>query len=93
MLGFGLGPLAIWAMYLVVVVGAIIAACRRPEVGLYILAPFLPNATLRDKLHSFPLGSQAIDLLLLGILVGLILRGDPVLPRNRLVRRSSRFGS
>lgn len=83
MLGLGLGPIAIWIFYLAILGGAIFAACRRPEIGLYILAPLLPNETLRAKLHSLPLGDQAIDLILLGILIGLVLRGEAVLPRSR----------
>lgn len=56
----------------------------RPNVALYILVFILPMQTGRYKLHEFPLGSQVIDLLLLGTILGLAIKGQSVIPKTSL---------
>lgn len=83
MLGLGLGPVALWLLYLVILTAAVVA-CKRPEIGLYVLIPLLPNQTVRYKLQDLPLGPQIIDLVLIGMLIGIFLQGKSVLSRNPL---------
>ncbi|HLI34581.1 MAG TPA: O-antigen ligase family protein [Terriglobia bacterium] len=55
-------------------IGAFLASVFwRPSVGLYLLAFTLPMQTTRYKLHGFPLGDQFIDILVLGVTLGLLI--------------------
>src|SRR5437588_7318347 len=56
----------------------------RPEAGLYYLIPLLPLQTLRFKLHDFPLGSHWIDLILVGVLIGVLRKRDSVFTKTSL---------
>jgi putative inorganic carbon (HCO3(-)) transporter len=56
----------------------------RAEIGLYYIVPLLPLQTLRYKLHEFPLGSKWIDLLLLGVAIGLLRQGDSIFTKTPL---------
>lgn len=60
----------------------------RPEIGLYILAFALPMQTGRYKLQPFLLGSQFVDILILGVVLGLLFKGRSViqrLPSNQIL--------
>ena len=60
----------------------------RPQVGLYILAFALPMQTGRYKLQPFLLGSQFVDILILGVVLGLLFKGRSViqrLPSNQIL--------
>ncbi len=54
----------------------------RPSIGLYLLAFALPLQTGRYKLHTFFLGSQFLDILLLGAILGLIVKGKSIIPKS-----------
>src|ERR1700730_4549189 len=56
----------------------------RAEIGLYYIVPLLPLQTLRYKLHEFPLGHQWIDLLMLGVVIGLLRQGDSIFTKTPL---------
>lgn len=62
---------------LIIYLGAIAAflgsVLWRPQIGLYFIVPLLPMQTARYWLHDFPLGEKLIDVILLGILVGLFI--------------------
>lgn len=62
---------------LIIYIGAIIAFLLsiiwKPQIGLYFLVPLLPMQTVRFWLHGLPLGEKLVDILLLGILIGLLL--------------------
>jgi len=66
----GLGPLI---MYVGAIVALVLSIVWRPQIGLYYLVPLLPMQTARDWLHAFPLGEKLVDILLLGVLIGLFL--------------------
>jgi len=66
----GLGPLI---MYVGAIVALVLSIVWRPQIGLYYLVPLLPMQTARDWLHAFPLGEKLVDILLLGVLIGLLL--------------------
>jgi len=82
---FGAEGLLPWALYLAMWVGFAASVIWRPSVGLFILAFSLPMQTGRYKIHDFFLGSQFVDILLLGAILGLIFKGDGIslkLPLN-----------
>jgi putative inorganic carbon (HCO3(-)) transporter len=62
------------------------SAFWRPEIGIYYIVPLLPLQTLRYKIHAFPLGAQWIDLMLLGVLIGVLRKGDSVFTKTPLRR-------
>jgi O-antigen ligase len=47
-----------------------------PQIGLYYIIPLMPLQTIRYGMHRFPLGGSMIDLVLLGVIVGLWLHRD-----------------
>jgi putative inorganic carbon (hco3(-)) transporter len=56
----------------------------RPAAGLYLLIPLLPLQTLRYRLHGYFLGAQFVDILLLGVILGLRRRREPIFARTPL---------
>ncbi len=84
-LGTGLGVFLPIVVYLACVVGTV-ASMMRPELGLYLIALILPLAYARGRLFEYPLGDHVLELLLLGVIIGLILTGKQVLPNVRFRR-------
>ncbi len=73
---FGLGiedylPLA---LYLGMVGAFFLSVFWRPQVGIYYLVPLLPLQTIRYQLHGFPMGEKVVDILLLGVILGLFIK-------------------
>jgi O-antigen ligase len=58
----------------------------RPNLGIYLLVLTLPLQTGRYKIQDFPLGSQFIDILLLGTILGLLIQGKSFIPKTNLNR-------
>jgi len=84
---FGLEEYLPIAMYIGVWV-AFFLSVWRPTIGCYLLAFALPLQTGRYKLHTFFMGSQILDILLLGVILGLIVKRKSVIaksPLNRLL--------
>lgn len=50
----------------------------RPTAGMYLLALMIPLQTGRYRLHQFPLGSMFIDIILLGVILGLYLKNEKI---------------
>jgi putative inorganic carbon (HCO3(-)) transporter len=69
----GLHDFAPLVMYIGAIVAFLLSICWKPQIGLYYLVPLLPLQTARYWLHSYPLGEKLVDILLLGVLVGLFL--------------------
>ncbi len=78
-----------YILYLGGIVAFLLSAFWRPRVGLYFLVPLLPLQTIRYRIHPLPLGEKFVDMLILGILLGMVLRGKgPIIaktPMNRLL--------
>ena len=64
------GPLAI---YIGAIVATLLSIVRSPQIGLYFLVPLLPMQTARYWLHAYPLGEKMVDVVLLGVLIGLLI--------------------
>ena len=62
-------------MYIGGIIAFVLSVAWKPQVGLYYLVPLLPMQTARDWLHApdLPLGEKLVDILLLGVLIGLFL--------------------
>jgi O-antigen ligase len=54
----------------------------RPIVGIYYLVPLIPLQTVRYWLNGYPLGQSLVDITLLGVVLGLLLRGTPIFPKT-----------
>jgi putative inorganic carbon (hco3(-)) transporter len=66
----GFAPLVI---YIGAIVACVLSIAWKPQIGLYYLVPLLPMQTVRFWLHGLPLGEKLVDILLLGVLIGLFL--------------------
>lgn len=55
---------------------------KEPALGIYVLIPLLPLESVRYRLHGYILGAQYVDVLLLGVILGLRRRGLPVFPET-----------
>lgn len=73
-------------LYIGMFVSFVASVFWRPDFGLYILAFALPMQTGRYKIHDYFLGPQFIDILLLGVILGLIVKGQSVIPKSPLAR-------
>ncbi len=77
-----------WALYASMWICFLVSMLWRPEAGLYILAFALPMQTGRYKLQPFLLGPQFIDILILGVVLGLLIKGRRVvenIPSKRIL--------
>lgn len=84
-LGTGLGVFLPIIVYIACVVGTV-AAMVRPELGLYLIALILPLAYARGRLFDYPFGDHVLELLLLGVMIGVVLSGKQLLPQVRFRR-------
>src|SRR5947209_7302073 len=77
-LGFGLGleSAASYPLYIAAAIAFLLSVFWKPHIGLYLLVPMLPLQTVRYRLHGMFLGEKFVDILLLGITVGLLLRKE-----------------
>jgi putative inorganic carbon (HCO3(-)) transporter len=85
--GLGIGHLIPIFIYVGAIVAFLLSVFWRPQVGLYYLIPFLPLQTTRYRLHDLPWGEKFIDILLLGVVIGLLIRDARLFqktPMNRI---------
>ena len=80
----GIDSSAATLLWLAEIACFVLSVFWRPTIGLYLLVPLLPLQTVRYRLHGFVLGDQFIDVLLLGIIIGLKRRGRPIIPKTPL---------
>jgi putative inorganic carbon (hco3(-)) transporter len=84
MIHFGFEAYAPLVLY-IAMFGAFLASMFwRPSVGIYLLVLTLPLQTGRYLLQPYPLGSQFIDILLLGTILGLLIQRKSVIPKSNL---------
>jgi len=90
----GVEGLLPWSLYVAMWVSFLASAFWTPSLGLYVLAFAIPMQTGRYKLHTFFLGSEFVDILILGAGLGVIFKGFPILerlPANKILIGSSLF--
>jgi O-antigen ligase len=82
---FGLEAYAHYGIYTGAILAFLLSVFWKPQIGVYYLVPFLPLQTVRYWLHPLPLGEKFVDILLLGVLIGLFLHArKPIFPSSPL---------
>ena len=90
----GLDPYVAMALYLSAIVAFGLSVFWKPQTGLYYLIPLLPLQTVRDRLIDLPLGNKLVDIILLGVVLGAMVKGGFKFvqsPLNRLLLAYSVF--
>jgi O-Antigen ligase len=85
---FGLEQYVPWLLYLGATAAFLLSLFWKPQVGLYALVPLLPMQTIRYRIMDLPLGNKLIDILLLGVILGMIFKGGfrmEKTPMNKLL--------
>jgi len=88
MFNFGLSGIVPYVMYGAGICALFLSIFWKPIIGVYYLVPLIPLQTLRYKLIAFPLGQSVVDIILLGVLVGLLIRSRTIFvstPWNRIL--------
>ncbi len=80
MMHFGLEGVAPYLLYGAGIVAFLLSILWRPIIGIYYLVPLIPLQTARYELISFPLGQSVVDLILVGVVLGLLIRHQPIFP-------------
>lgn len=73
---FGLSGIVPIAVYLTAIGVFLASLFSRPQIGLYFVVPLFPLQSIRYKVHDFPLGNKLIDIILLGVVLGIVFRRD-----------------
>jgi hypothetical protein len=79
MFGTGIGAYFPLFIYLLSIAGSL-ASLVRPAIGIWILTLILPLQGGRMRLIEYPFGSHVLQLLLLFVFIGVLLRGGSILP-------------
>ncbi len=79
MIHFGLTPYASAFLYASFILAFLLSVLWRPIVGIYFLVPLIPLQTARYYLIDFPLGKSVVDIILLGVVLGLLVHRQRVL--------------
>ena len=83
---FGLENVGPALLYYSGVIAFFLALFWRPTFGLFYLVPLIPLQTVRAWMNPFPLGQSAQDLFLLAIALGLLRRGEKIIPETPLTK-------
>lgn len=84
MIHFGLEHYAPLLLYIGMLAAFFGSVFWRPSLGIYLLVVTLPLQTGRYLLQTFPLGAQFVDILLLGVILGLLVQKKFVRPKTNL---------
>lgn len=77
-LSFGLG-ISEWiplGVYLGSIAILVITIFKRSDWGLYYLTALIPLTTLLEKIRDYPMGKDLVDLLVIAIFIGNLMRAD-----------------
>lgn len=85
-LHLGLDTSAQALLYLGMFVAFFASIFWRPTIGIYLLAFTLPAQTVRYRLHVYPLGAEFLDILILGTVLGLVVRKQSLIPKSPINR-------
>lgn len=91
MLGTGLGQFVPIVVYLAFWIMCIVSLTGKPLMGLYYMIPFIPYRTLRDKFADYPLGGNALTILVIAVIIGALIHGKS-LPKSKLYAIWLAFG-
>jgi O-antigen ligase len=62
---------------------SLVSLSGRPLYGFYYMIPFLPDRTMRDHFLDYPLGANALTILVLAVIIGALIHGKK-LPKSKL---------
>lgn len=62
---------------------SLVSLSGRPLYGFYYMIPFLPYRTMRDHFLDYPLGANALTILVLAVIIGALIHGKK-LPKSKL---------
>jgi putative inorganic carbon (HCO3(-)) transporter len=82
-LGTGIGHYIPLVAYLGFWVMTLVSLRGKPLYGLYYLLPFLPYRTMRDHFLDYPLGANALTILVMAVILGALFSGKR-LPKSKL---------
>jgi putative inorganic carbon (HCO3(-)) transporter len=86
--GIGLSKYGPLLLYVGAIVSFLLSIFWKPQIGFYYLVPLLPMQTVRYWLHVYPLGEKVVDIMLLGILIGLFFHAErPIFLSSPLNKR------
>lgn len=83
MFGTGIGHFIPLVAYLGFWIMCLVSLGGKPLYGFYYMIPFLPYRTLRDHFLDYPLGANALTILVLAVIIGAIIHGKR-LPKSKL---------
>jgi len=89
---FGFEPYVPYVEYFCFIAGFFLTVCWRPMVGIFYLVPLIPLQTIRYRVADFPFGDSIVGLMLLAVVLGLLWRGEPVLPRTPWTKLLCTYG-
>jgi putative inorganic carbon (hco3(-)) transporter len=82
-MNFGLEGIVPFALYAMGIACLLLTVFWKPLIGIFYLLPLIPLQTLRYRTNDYPLGGSMIGIMLLGVAIGILRQGRPVLPRNK----------
>src|SRR5258708_15779669 len=82
MIHFGLTGYASTFLYASFILAFFLSVFWRPIVGVYFLVPLIPLQTARYYLVDLPLGKSVVDIMLLGVMLGLLVHRQRVFPKT-----------
>lgn len=82
MIHFGLASYASTVLYAGFILAFLLSVFWRPIVGIYFLVSLLPLQTARYHLIGLPLGKSVVDIMLLGVVLGLLVHRQRVFPKT-----------
>ena len=82
-MNFGLEGILPFVLYSLGIASFLLSVFWRPLIGIFYLLPLIPLQTLRYRTNDYPLGGSMVGIMLLGVAIGLLRQGRPVLPQNK----------
>ncbi len=82
-MNFGLESFIPLVLYTLAISSFLLSVFWRPLAGIFFLVPVLPLQTMRYRINEFPLGGSLAGIMLVGIALGLLRQGKPILPRSK----------
>lgn len=79
---FGLEGFLGIILYSCMWVAVLLSIFRDPVIGLYYITPLIPIQTVRYRLNEYPLGGSVLSIIMLGIVIGLLRRGESPLAKT-----------
>ena len=79
---FGLSGVVPIVLYTAGIIAFLLSIFWKPIAGLYFLVPLIPLQTVRYHLIGLPLGQSLVDIIIFGVIVGMLIRGEKILVRT-----------